>query len=45
MKPSKGTDNRSHRPGGVLRPDLVAGFTAAAVVLPKAMRNGHERCL
>ncbi|WP_457300182.1 SulP family inorganic anion transporter [Phyllobacterium sp. P5_D12] len=32
-----GTDNRSHKPDRGLRPDLVAGLTAAAVVLPKAM--------
>ena len=35
--PSHGTDNPSHRPDHGLRPDLVAGLTAAAVVLPKAM--------
>ena len=35
--PSDGTDNRSHMPDRGLRPDLVAGLTAAAVVLPKAM--------
>ena len=35
--PSDGTDNRSHMPHRGLRPDLVAGLTAAAVVLPKAM--------
>src|SRR4051812_1779733 len=35
MKLSDRTDKR--RPDGVLRADLVAGLTAAAVVLPKAM--------
>lgn len=35
--PSLDTDNPSHRPDSRLRPDLVAGLTAAAVVLPKAM--------
>ena len=35
--PSHGTDNPSHMPDHGLRPDLVAGLTAAAVVLPKAM--------
>src|SRR5215217_7309512 len=37
MKPSDGTGSPSRRPDGGLRPDLVAGFTAGAVVLPKAM--------
>ena len=37
MKPSDGMDSPSRRPGGGLRLDLVAGLTAAAVVLPKAM--------
>ncbi len=37
MKPSDGTDGPSRQPDGGLRPDLVAGLTAAAVVLPKAM--------
>ena len=37
MMPSDGTDSPSRRPDGGLRPDLVAGLTAAAVVLPKAM--------
>ena len=32
-----GSDNPSHKPDHGLRPDLVAGLTAAAVVLPKAM--------
>lgn len=35
--PSERTDNPSHWPDSSLRPDLVAGLTAAAVVLPKAM--------
>ena len=35
--PSDGTDSPSRRADGGLRPDLVAGLTAAAVVLPKAM--------
>ncbi|PSH70877.1 sodium-independent anion transporter [Phyllobacterium brassicacearum] len=34
---SHGMDHPSHRPDFGLRPDLVAGLTAAAVVLPKAM--------
>ncbi len=35
--PSERTDTPSRRPDSSLRPDLVAGLTAAAVVLPKAM--------
>ncbi len=35
--PSDGTDSPSRLPDGGLRLDLVAGLTAAAVVLPKAM--------
>src|SRR6187402_1211914 len=37
MKPSDGMDSPSRRPDGGLRLDLIAGLTAAAVVLPKAM--------
>ena len=37
MKPSDGMDSPSRRPDGGLRLDVVAGLTAAAVVLPKAM--------
>jgi len=37
MKPSDGMDSPSRQPGGGLRLDVVAGLTAAAVVLPKAM--------
>jgi SulP family sulfate permease len=35
--PPHGTNNPSHQPDRGLRPDLVAGLTAAAVVLPKAI--------
>ena len=35
--PPHGTNSPSHQPDRGLRPDLVAGLTAAAVVLPKAM--------
>jgi SulP family sulfate permease len=34
---SAGADRSRQPPGGGLRLDLVAGLTAAAVVLPKAM--------
>ena len=37
MKPSDGMDSPSRQPDRGLRLDLVAGLTAAAVVLPKAM--------
>jgi high affinity sulfate transporter 1 len=37
VMPSDGTDNPVHLPDRGLRPDVVAGLTAAAVVLPKAM--------
>ena len=37
LVPSDGTNSPFRRADGGLRPDLVAGLTAAAVVLPKAM--------
>ncbi len=37
MTPSAGVDSSMRRPDSGLRPDLVAGLTAGAVVLPKAM--------
>jgi SulP family sulfate permease len=37
MLPSSTPDSSIKSPGGTLRPDLIAGLTAAAVVLPKAM--------
>jgi SulP family sulfate permease len=37
MLPSSTPDSTIKSPGGTLRPDLIAGLTAAAVVLPKAM--------
>jgi SulP family sulfate permease len=37
MLRSPGSDNSITPSGGTLRPDIIAGLTAAAVVLPKAM--------